>query len=449
MNVRQLAVQVLSKMEEQGAYSNLLIHQTLETHPLDRRDANLLTEMVYGTTQRLLTLDYFLRSLLEKGMDSFAPWLRACLRMSLYQLLYLDKVPHHAIVNEAVNLAKKKGHLGIAKLVNGVLRNAIRKQGEWHNVFAEMPPIERLSLQYSLPRWLVKRWLQQYPESVVTAIGASLLSAPKASVRVNCLKIDRDRLFASLEQQGVAVTRSALAPDGLLLEHVGNAASSSLFQDGYISIQDESSMLVARVADPQPGMRVLDGCAAPGGKATHLAERMNDTGTVIALDLHEHKRALMDRQVERLGLRSVHTQTAELTEWAKRHEPSSFDMILLDAPCSGLGVVRRKPDLKWKKKPDDLAAMAVLQQTMLTAVAPLLKAGGLLIYSTCTLNRQENEANVEQFLATHAEFRLDDRWPSVFTPEVLRTLRSGPGMLTVLPHQFMSDGFFIARLRKA
>jgi 16S rRNA (cytosine967-C5)-methyltransferase len=449
LNVRQLAVQVLTKMEEQGAYSNLVINQVLEANPLDRRDANLLTEIVYGTTQRLNTIDYFLLKLIPKGMDSYAAWLRACLRMSLYQILYLDKIPHHAIVNEAVHLAKKKGHLGIAKLVNGVLRNAIRKQSEWQHAFAALPTPERLSLQYSLPRWLVKTWLRQFAESEVAAIGASLLTAPKVSVRVNRMKTDREQLFQRLLQEGANVTRSALAPDGLLLEQFGNAATSALFHDGIISIQDESSMLVARVADPKPGMRVLDCCAAPGGKTTHLAELMNDEGAIVALDLHEHKRNLIVRQAERLGLRSVQTHTADMLVWAKSNKQPSFDLIVLDAPCSGLGVMRRKPDLKWQKKAADLSSVAALQRQMLAAVAPLLKRGGLLVYSTCTVNREENEANIEQFLRDHREFHPDDRWPQAFSPETLRIVRSGPGTLTVLPHHFMSDGFFIVRLRKA
>lgn len=443
VTARSAALDVLTQVDKQGAYSNLLLNQTLQRSGLERVDAALATELVYGTIQRLNTIDYFLGRFVRGGLAKLEPWVRALLRLSYYQLVYLERVPDHAAVSEAVNLAKRRGHAGIAGMVNGTLRTVIRERAKLA-VPDGLPPAEALALRQSHPAWLVARWIDRFGLDTAERICAANNTAPHTSVRVNALRFTREALLRELQQHGVDAAPSVLAPQGLVLRGGGSPANLPWFADGSLSIQDESSMLVAELLDPQPGERVLDCCAAPGGKTTHIAEKMRDEGVVWASDVHEHKQGLIADQAKRLGLESIRTMTADARELAERFEPASFDRILLDAPCSGFGVIRRKPDLKWAKKPEDVTAINAIQRDILGRIHPLLKPGGVLVYSTCTIEREENEATVERFLQEHPEFALDADVP-VSLPEGLTPFR---GMVTILPQDFGSDGFFIARLRK-
>ncbi|KIL41201.1 16S rRNA methyltransferase [Gordoniibacillus kamchatkensis] len=440
---RSAALDVLTRVEEQGAYSNLLLGQTLQKSGLARPDAALATELVYGTIQRLNTIDYFLAKFVKGGLGKLEPWVRNLLRLSYYQLAYLERVPDHAVVNEAVNLAKRRGHAGIAGMVNGTLRSVIRERASLA-VPDGLPPAEALALRESHPAWLVRRWIDRFGLAAAERICAANNAAPHVSVRANALRGSREELLRELQQQGVDAAPSALAPQGLVLRGAGSVASLPQFAAGKLSIQDESSMLVAELLDPRPGMTVLDCCAAPGGKTTHIAEKMRDDGVVWASDVHEHKQKLIGDQAARLGLRCIRALTADARELAGRFPPASFDRILLDAPCTGFGVIRRKPDLKWAKEPGDIAAINAIQRDILERVHGLLKPGGILVYSTCTIEREENEDTVGRFLSEHPEFSLDTDI-DVILPDDLRPFT---GMLTILPYQFGSDGFFIARMRK-
>jgi 16S rRNA (cytosine967-C5)-methyltransferase len=444
---RQLALDVLIRVEQEQAYSNLLLNRSLAQSGLDRREAALATELVYGTIQRRNTLDYYLDRLVAKGVDRLQPWVCNLLRMSLYQLLYLDRIPDHAVVSEAVGLAKRRGHPGIAGLVNGVLRNAVRRRGEW-TVPADLPPARRIALEHSHPEWLVERWLRQFGEETTRRICAADNEPPKTSVRANRLRTTRDRLLAELQEAGFAARASEVSPHGIVLEQAGNMAHTAWYERGELSVQDESSMLVAGIVDPKPGMAVLDCCAAPGGKATHMAELMDDRGIVWANDLHPHKERLIREQASRLGLTCVRPCVGDAAELERRFPPGAFDRILLDAPCSGLGVIRRKPDLKWAKQPGDSAALARTQLRLLGAVAPLLKPDGVLVYSTCTLDPEENEGVVRAFLQAHPEFAPDPAVRALVPAAVLRESRTMDGSVQILPHVFHSDGFFICRLRR-
>lgn len=442
-SARELAMDVLTRVEQEGAYSNLLLNQSLQKHALDRPDAALATELVYGTIQRLNTLDHWLSRFVAKGVNSLTPWVRSLLRMSLYQLVYLDRIPEHAAVNEAVNLAKRRGHAGISGMVNGVLRNAIRQRGAL-TIPADLPPAQRIALQHSHPVWMVEAWIAQYGEATAERICAANNVAPRVSVRVNTMRASRDRLLAEMADGGAAVRPSELAPAGILAEGGGNMAFSSWYREGLLSVQDESSMLVAEAVDPQPGMRVLDCCAAPGGKTAHMAERMGDRGHILACDMHEHKRRLIEEQAGRLGLTCIETRTADARDLPAQLEPGSFDRVLLDAPCSGLGVIRRKPDLKWAKRPEEVEAIARLQAELLASAQQLVAPGGVLVYSTCTLTAEENETAVSRFLVEHPGFRLEAM------PAALGHIPGAErGIVSILPCDYGSDGFFIARLRRA
>lgn len=455
---REVALDVLTKVEQEGAYSNLLLNQSLQKLQLERSEAAFATELVYGTIQRLNTIDYFLTDFVAKGMSKLQPWVRNLLRISFYQLYYLDRIPAHAAVNEAVNIAKRKGHQGISGMVNGVLRNVLRRK-EQLNIDPALDPVTRIAVTYSHPAWLVEKWMQQYGEKVTIAMCASNNTAPNVSVRVNSSRTDRNSMLEKMREAGVQARPSELSKAGIIVESGGNMALTDWFAEGLISIQDESSMLVAEAVNPKPGMKVLDCCAAPGGKTAHIAEKMGDQGTVLANDVHPHKQKLIADQAQRLKLQSIRTMVGDALELGDKLEQGSFDRILLDAPCSGLGVIRRKPDLKWAKQPEEIDRIADLQSELLDEVQSLVRPGGILVYSTCTIEPQENEERVRSFLQRHSDFELapaeteSEEWKEVCARVSAAAAAAQPGvvaagMIQILPHYFHSDGFFIARLQK-
>ena len=451
LTAREVALQTLIKVSEAGAYSNLQLNRALQDAELSRQDAGLATELVYGTIQFQRTLDDTLRKLITKGFDKLTPWVHSLLRMSAYQMLYLDRIPPHAAVNEAVQIAKRRGHSGISGMVNGVLRSMERQLAELKLPNDSPDPITRIGLTHSYPNWLVKRWVKVYGEAKAEEICAAGNEPPHASLRVNPLMTSREKALELLAFAGYEAQPSPLTPYGIIVSGGGNLAVTDGYINGLWSLQDESSMLVAEVCAPAPGMRVLDCCAAPGGKTSHLAELMNNEGTVIANDVHPHKRKLIEEQAQRLGLTSVKAVTGDALELASQFDADSFDLVLLDAPCSGFGVIRRKPEIKWTKKVEDVTAIAELQSRLIKEAAKLIKPGGTLVYSTCTIERQENEDQIAAFLSEHPSFELDKSWPE----KVLAPLRTAgvidetfDGSVQLLPEHFGSDGFFIGRLKR-
>jgi len=452
-SARQVALDVLVKVEEAGAYSNLQLNRTLQSEQLSRADAALATELVYGTISRKLTIDYWLSQLVAKGLHKLEPWVHQLLRMSMYQLLWLDRIPAHAVVNEAVKIAKKKGHQGISGMVNGVLRNVLRKQEELKpEQIALSTEAETLSVRYSFPSWLVMRWLDVYGRDATEQILRASNEAPHSSIRVNTMTTTPQAVLQELEAVGLQATLSPIAPAGINVEKGGHLAALTGFMQGHWSLQDESSMLVAEVLQPKPGMKVLDACAAPGGKSMHIGELMKGQGMLLSNDLHEHKRKLIEEQAARLGLEHVQTSSQDAAELPNSLKQASFDAVLLDAPCSGFGVIRRKPEIKWTKQPKDVEEIAKIQAQLLNAMSGLVKPGGVLVYSTCTIAKEENEEQVASFLADHPEYSLDSHWPE----ELLCALRkqgiigdSFDGQLQLLPYHANSDGFYIARLKRS
>lgn len=440
-NARELALDILTRVDKEGAYSNLLLHQTLLRANLSRSDASLVTELVYGSIQRKNTIDYFLNRFVKGGLRKLQPWVLNLLRLSFYQLHYLDRIPAHAAVNEGVRIAKQKGHKGISGLVNGVLRNVIRQQDDM-KIPKTFQGAERVALQHSHPEWLVRQWVKDYGEDIAQRICLANNEPPKTSVRVNVMRRSRGELLDEMTGQGLQAEPSALSSAGIVVHNGGNMALTSWYKAGELSIQDESSMLVAEWVEALPGMKVLDACAAPGGKTSHIAETMKDDGTIVACDLHSHKARLIEEQAHRLQLHSIETVIQDARSLGQLYAESSFDRILLDAPCTGLGVIRRKPELKWTKSEEDVQAIADIQGDLLEAVSPLLKPGGLLVYSTCTIGRTENEEQVEKFLLNHSDFSVEPPGHERFGDAAAN------GMLQIFPYQYDSDGFFIARLRK-
>lgn len=438
-NVRDAALTILLAVDEKQAYSNLLLHQTIEKYHIDAKDRGLLTELTYGTLQYKLTLDYYLEPYVRGKLDTWVRWL---LRLALYQIAYLDKIPDHAAVNEAVEIAKHRArHGGIAATVNGILRSILR------NGLRETTDIkdtaQRIAIETSHPEWLVRRYIDGFGVEVTEDMLIENNFPPLQTVRVNATKADTRGGLEALWEEKYAVRRSENVPECL---HVieGQPARSQAFADGIITIQDESSMLPAYALDVQPGMRVYDMCAAPGGKTTHIAEKMNNEGELIATDLHKHKIKLIQENADRLGLSIIKTSVLDGRKATDEFEAASFDRILVDAPCSGLGVIRRKPDIKYTKTEEDFASLHKIQVDLLDAAYELLKPQGKMVYSTCTIDKMENNGTVEAFLAKHPDMQLA---PVENAPEAAVGLRE-EGMMQVFPQQFNSDGFFVASFVK-
>lgn len=437
-NVRDAALSILLAVDKNQAYSNLLLHQTIEKYKIDVKDRGLLTEITYGTLQHKLTLDYYLEPFIKGKVDLWVRWL---LRLSLYQMEYLTRIPAHAAVNEAVEIAKRRGHKGIASMVNGILRSILR-QGV-PAVEDIQNPVERLSVETSHPQWLVERWVESYGFDETAAMLHENNIPPVQTVRVNMTRATVEDVLASLEEEGVKAKQSDMMPECIHLTN-GTAARTKAFKEGLITIQDESSMMPANVLDPKPGMKVLDMCAAPGGKTTHMAERMENDGSILAMDLHPHKLDLIDENTARLGLDIVQTAPVDGRKAADFLAKESYDAVLVDAPCSGLGVMRRKPDIKYTKREEDLESLQAIQLAILANAVQVLKPGGRLVYSTCTVDKRENEGTVEAFISTHPEMEREE---ITNLPEKLLAKQNN-GMLQVFPQDFGSDGFFVAAFRK-
>ena len=427
---RSLALAVLEDVFVNQAYSNIALNKYLKGSHLSAADKGLVTEIVYGTVARKLTLEWYLSHFIE-DRDKLDSWLYILLLLSAYQLRYLDKVPNHAVVNEAVELAKARKK-GSEKLVNAVLRRILREG--WPDVDSIKRKNKRDSIVYSLPVWLVSKLKEEYGEERAQAIFKSLLVRNKASIRVTDLS-RKEEIKAVLE-----ATDSPLAATGLVKEQ-GHFAGYDLFAEGAITIQDESSQLVAPTLDLQGDEQVLDACAAPGGKTAHMASYLT-SGKVTALDLYDHKLDLIQENAERLGVADrVQTQKLDARKVHEFFGRDSFDKILVDAPCSGIGLLRRKPDIKYNKETADFTSLQEIQLEILGSVCQTLRKGGIITYSTCTIVSEENFQVVEAFLESHPEFeqvKLEHECKDILKD----------GCILITPELYGSDGFFISQFRK-
>jgi 16S rRNA (cytosine967-C5)-methyltransferase len=441
-NVRETAMELLDAIEKNQSYSNLLLNNKINKNQLAPKDIGLLTELTYGTLQRRNLLDFYLKPFI-KNSKRIENWVLHLLRLTLYQMVYLDKIPDRAAIHEAVEIAKRHGHKGISGFVNGVLRT-IQREG-LPSVETITDPIERLALETSHPEWMVKRWVLQFGFEKTKAMCEINLTAPLQTARVNLTRISRDECVRLLEEEGFQIEKSALIPEAIR-SLKGNLAASQVFKNGLLTIQDESSMLDAYAMGITGSEKVLDACAAPGGKSTHIAEKLDANGEVISLDLHEHKVKLIQDNARRLGLDNIKTFVMDSRKAGGHFKEESFDRVLLDAPCSGLGVMRRKPDMKYTKKEQDVVQLSSIQQKLLESVAPLVKKDGILVYSTCTVDKQENENTVKTFLQNHPDFEGDLHFKTRM-PEAIQPFITSYD-LQIFPQDFGSDGFYIAVLRK-
>lgn len=436
---RSGAVEILQQVLDEGAYTNIAVNKYLRSHDLSDMERRLLTELVYGTVKAVGTIDWYLAQCVTRPLDKINKLILNVLRVSVYQLLYMDKIPESAACNEAVNLARLFSHEGTAKFVNGVLRGLLRKKDSFTFPDEEKEAADYLSLKMYHPRWLVKKWLKNYGREATEALCAFDNTPAPVCLRVNTLVTTREELLAKLTVAGAQVRASAWSADGIVCEKL--PALSTVFAEMHneFYVQDESSMLVGAVLAPQAGETVIDMCSAPGGKTTHLAQMMQNQGIIYAGDVHEHKIKLIEENAARLGIKIIKAQIQDATEFVEAWEQKA-DRVLVDAPCSGMGVLRRRAEARWRKTRNDLKIFPPLQLKILTNAARYVKPGGTLVYSTCTIEQAENHYLVQEFLAAHPDWRVEP-FAHPITGELVDELQ-------LLPQVDNLDGFYICKLVK-
>lgn len=436
-NPRDLAVSILESIDE-GAYSNLELNQVIQDASLSEVDKHLLTELVYGVLQHRLTLDFYLAKFLKRP-EQTPRWVINLLRTAVFQMEFLDRVPTFAIFNETIEIAKRRGSDGVRKMVTGVLRS-YQRQGK-PSLEGITDPTQRLATEYSVAPWIVDQLMYELGEDKCRKVLASINQPAHLSVRVNPAEQSAASIRQKLAEE-YEVQPSLVASDGLRLKNGPSVAQSTSFQAGNVIAQDESAMLVGETMQLSEGQQVLDACAAPGGKTTQLAQKVGPDGKVVAWDIYESRTHLIQQNAQRMHLTNIVTEIQDATD-SRPDLKEKFDRILVDAPCSGIGLLRRKPETRYLKSKKDSSDLHRVQLEILDNVADLLKVGGILTYSTCTMLRKENQMTVAEFLARHPEFEQ----LKTQTDKNIKADRAELG-LNIYPDDFGSDGFFIANMKK-
>ncbi|MGI5928068.1 16S rRNA (cytosine(967)-C(5))-methyltransferase RsmB [Pseudoflavonifractor sp.] len=437
---RETALLALSACERQGAWSDGFLKKTLREAGLDSRDAALATRLCFGVLQNRLLLDFYIGKFSTTRPEKMEIKVRNALRLGVYQMAFMTKIPHNAAVNESVELTKKHcKNPRAAGMVNGVLRNVSRN-------IDRLPVIESgsreeyLSIRYSHPLWLVREFTALLGSEEAEALLEADNGQPPITAQINTCRATMEQTLERLAEAGVEAQPHPWLPDCLVLSGTGNLEHLTAFREGLFYIQDPAARLAVEVADPKPGMKVLDACAAPGGKSFASAIRMKGEGEIQSCDIHAHKEKLIQAGAERLGFTCIKTAVMD----GKKHRPAfenAFDVVIADVPCSGLGIIRKKPDIRYKD-PEPLAGLPEVQSAILDNVATYVKPGGVLLYATCTLLERENGDVVRGFLDRNKDFTLE----KFQLPEPLG--RADNGMFTFWPQRHGTDGFFIAKLRR-
>jgi 16S rRNA (cytosine967-C5)-methyltransferase len=445
---RLIAIRVVERVQRAGAYADLALHHALVESRMPSADRALATELVYGTLRWRGRLDYLISKALDRDLAKLEPLVTSAIRVGAYQLFFSDRIPANAAVDEAVRCVRAMGLERATGLVNAVLRRLAREGQNYTLPDIESDPLSHLVHAGSLPVWLAERWLEQYGAEEAAALAAIMNEPAPVTVRVNRTKTSRDAILPELQEDFPDAHACTFSPDGIVLGRKGDIGQHKSFVGGFVSPQDEASQLVVELLDPQAGDRILDTCSAPGTKSAAIAERLAGEGHVLAVDRHARRLGLVGRGVRRLEVGGVATLERDATKSLKDlAEPDGpFDRILVDAPCSGLGSLRRNPDARWRLRPEDLDSLSTVQRAILESAADVLSPGGSLVYSTCTVTPEENEKVIRGFMATRASWRIAQRAEA---PESLRPLIDDEGFLRILPHRPESkemDGFFAVRL---
>ena len=438
---RKLALEALYKIDKEEAYSNIVLDELLNKNRnvLSNKDINFISELVYGVTTWKLTLDTIIQKYSKIKIKKISPWVINILRMGAYQIVFLDKVPKSAAVNESVNLCKKYGGKSVG-FVNAILRKV--EKSDYLELFEIKNDIEKISKTTSMPEWIVRELNKEFDPEKVNEICENSNLKPKITIRINNLKITKNELKKSLQSKEIEV-EDGIIEDFLYLKNVKNITNLDEYKKGLFTMQDESAGLTALVLNPKEGESILDCCSAPGGKTTYIAELMNNKGNVIAWDLYKHRLDKVQENSKRLGIDIIKTEENDATV-LKEEYIEKFDKILIDAPCLGLGVIKRKPDIKWQRKFEDVEEISKIQEKILNTCSEYLKKGGILVYSTCSIVKSENDKIVEKFLKSE-NFELEEI--NNINIENLENKITKKGIIKLYPSENM-DGFFISKLIK-
>lgn len=427
---RELAIKILYKIEEDNGYSNLVLDENLqkEREKLTAKDIGLISEIVYGTISWKLTIDTILQKYSNIKINKISKWVKLILRTGIYQIVFLDKIPKSAAVNESVNLCKKYGYKSVG-FVNAILRKV--DKSDYEELKNIKDKNERISKMYSMPEWIVEKLVNQYGVSKTEEICINSNLRPTITIRVNTIKNTIEELKQKLDEVKILWDQAEI-PNFLHLKNIRNVSNLDLFKKGFFTIQDEGAGKIGLVLDPKQEETVLDACSAPGGKTTHLAELMENKGKILAWDIHSHRVDLVEENAKRLGINIIEAIKKDACKYDSKYE-NKFDKILLDVPCMGLGVCKRKPDIKWQKSEEEISEITKVQQNILQVCSKYLKRGGELVYSTCSILKEENEDIIEKFLeeersGTKTHFEL-----------ICKT--------NILPNS-QTDGFFICKIKK-
>lgn len=442
---RELALDILVDIDKKKSLSHLAIADTLRNYQfMEKADRAFLTRLCQGTIENQIQIDHIINQFSKVKVNKCKPVIRAILRMGVYQLKFMDHVPDSAVCNEAVKLAKKRGFKNLTGFVNGVLRNIARNLDRISYPNEEEKPVEALSIRYSMPEWLVKEFLETYDLKTVKAMLESFLSVSGTTIRAQLTNGSKEELKQSLESQGVLVREGAFMEEAFKISGYNYLEQLDAFGEGRFQVQDESSMLVAQIADPQEGMLIVDVCSAPGGKSLHVADRLRGSGKVISRDLTEYKVDLIEENRQRLRCENMEAEVFDALDFDASLEGKA-DIVLADLPCSGLGIIGKKQDIKYNVTKEGILELAELQKQILSVVTRYLKPDGILLYSTCTIRKEENIENV-QWMKKNLSMELVGF--SSLMPEKLSIETAKDGYIQMLPGIHPCDGFFIAKLRR-
>ena len=449
---RELALKILYKIDKEKAYSNIVLNEMINQNKkeLTNKDIGLISEIVYGTTTWRLTLDEIIKKYSNIKLKKISNWILNILRMGIYQIVFLDKIPKSAAVNESVNLAKRYGHKSSSNFVNAILRKVSKK--DYEDFYQIKDDIQRISITNSMPIWIIEELAKQLGDmKKVEEIAINSNVKPHLSIRINNLKIKDDSkkdFIKRLEEKDIKI-KQGLLKDFLIVENAKNIENMEEFRQGLFTIQDETAGLIPIILNPNKTDVILDACSSPGGKTTYLAELMENQGKIEAWDIHEHRTKLVENAAKRLGITNIETKVNDATIYNEKHK-EKFDKILLDVPCLGIGVLRRKPDIKWQKSKEDINEITKIQKKILENCSQYLKKGGELVYSTCSILKEENENVIKEFIQKHKNFCIVNikikENDKIQNKEFFEIYKNNNNYLQV--HQnHETDGFFICKLK--
>lgn len=443
MNAREGALLVLYEINEKDAFSNIALNKELRSKSYKQLDKNLITELVYGVLENQIYIDYIIKQFSTFKIEKMNPYTLNLLRLGIYQLLFLDKIPSFAAINETVNLSKRY-YKRTTGFINGVLRNIQRNKKNIKLPNPKKDIIKYLSVKYSHPEWLVKTFLDNFDRDFTEGLLKANNASPELYIRINTLKIGIDDCIKLLIDEGYTIKQSPFIKEAVIIKGLYNIEQSDLYKKGYIQIQDFSSMLVSKILDPKEGDFVIDVCSAPGGKAAHMAQLMNNKGVIIARDIYDYKLKFVEENAKRLGITIIKTENFNGNNLDKRLLGKA-DKVLVDVPCSGLGVIRRKPEIKYRKQPNDIGSITAMQYDILKNASRYIKLNGELVYSTCTINPEENEGIMQKFLDHNLDYILVDineKYKNFIPGEHTKN------MIQLYPNVHNVDGFFVSKIKR-